>query len=92
MNRGDPFATFKRGTEKGNFLPREEKIRETIEISKETFLREEAGKMLSYPSFLYTQLRLIRKRWWLAAGCAAVILAGSFCFIWRSLLPAFLIY
>ena len=49
MNRGDPFATFKRGTEKGNFLPREEKIRETIEISKETFLREEAGKMLSYP-------------------------------------------
>ena len=25
-------------------------------------------------------------------ACAAVILAGSFCFIWRSLLPAFLIY
>ncbi len=91
MNRGDPFATFKRGTEKGYFLPREEKIRETIEISKETFLREEAGKMLSYPAFLYTQLRLIRKRWWLLQGLilaalwAVLPLAEDLMYAYRSM-------
>ena len=45
--------------------PREEKRQETIEISKEKFLLAEAERTLSYRSFLYTQLRLIKKRWWL---------------------------
>ena len=43
----------------------EEKIQETIETSKERFLLAEAEKTLSYRSFLYTQFRLIKKRWWL---------------------------
>jgi len=44
---------------------REEKIQETIETAKERFLLAESEKTLSYRSFLYTQFRLIKKRWWL---------------------------
>lgn len=44
--------------------PREECIQRTIEASRECFFRSEAEKMLPYHSFLYIQLRMIQKRWW----------------------------
>ena len=44
--------------------PREEKIQETIQKSKEAFFRAEEEKTLSYYEFVLGQFRLIRKRWW----------------------------
>lgn len=62
MNLDEQIKKYK---EKKEIHPREEKIQETIETSKESFLLAEAGKILSYRSFLYIQFRLIKKRWWL---------------------------
>ncbi|HIW83771.1 MAG TPA: hypothetical protein H9873_05560 [Candidatus Dorea gallistercoris] len=45
--------------------PKEENILKTIQASRESFLAAEADRMLAYHSFLYLQLRLVRKRWWL---------------------------
>ncbi|MFA9465162.1 MAG: hypothetical protein ACERKN_12835 [Velocimicrobium sp.] len=44
--------------------PNEEKIQQTIQKSKETFLLAEQSKLLTFYEFLLTQLKLIRKRWW----------------------------
>lgn len=62
MNLDEQIKKYK---EKKEVQPREEKIQETIETSKERFLLAEAEKTLSYRSFLYTQFQLIKKRWWL---------------------------
>lgn len=62
MNLDEQLKKYKENKE---VQPREEKIQETIETSKERFLLAEAEKTLSYRSFLYTQFRLIKKRWWL---------------------------
>lgn len=43
----------------------EEKIQETIQKSKKAFFMAEQDKLLSYYEFLWTQLRVIQKRWWL---------------------------
>ena len=59
-------------------LSREEGIRRTVEASKASFLRVEAGKTLSYHAFLYTQLRVLRKRWWVLQ---ALLLAGLWIFL-----------
>ena len=42
----------------------EEKIQETIYKSKNAFFMAEQERMLSYHDFLWTQLRVIQKRWW----------------------------
>lgn len=42
----------------------EEKIQETIYKSKNVFFMAEQERMLSYHDFLWTQLRVIQKRWW----------------------------
>lgn len=42
----------------------EEKIQETICKSKNAFFMAEQERMLSYRDFLWTQLRVIQKRWW----------------------------
>ena len=62
MNLDEQLREYK-GKKEMN--PREEKIRETVETSKENFLHAEAEKILSYRSFLYIQFRMIKKRWWL---------------------------
>lgn len=62
MNLDEQIKMYK---EKKEIHSREEKIQETIETSKERFLLSEAEKTLSYRSFLYTQFRLIKKRWWI---------------------------
>ena len=55
----------KKYKEKNEVQNKKKKIQETVEASKESFLLAEAEKTLSYRSFLYTQFRLIKKRWWL---------------------------
>lgn len=42
----------------------EEKIQETIRKSKTAFFMAEQERMLSYHDFLWTQLRVMQKRWW----------------------------
>ena len=59
-------------------IPREEKIRETIKASRETFFLAEAEKILPYHSFLYIQLKLIRKRWWLLQAALLTALWAIF--------------
>ncbi len=44
--------------------PHEEKIKETILKSKSAFLMTEQEKVLSYREFLWIQLKVIKKRWW----------------------------
>lgn len=45
--------------------PREEKVQETILKSKQAFFAAEQKGMLSYYEFLWVQLRVIQKRWWI---------------------------
>lgn len=45
--------------------PREEKIQETICKSRNAFFMAEQEKVLSYHEFLWTQLKVIQKRWWI---------------------------
>ena len=42
----------------------EEKIQETIRKSKNAFFMAEQERTLSYHEFLWTQLCVIQKRWW----------------------------
>ncbi len=46
-------------------LPEEKHIQETIQKSRETFYAREQEKVLTYQEFLWVQLNLIQKRWWL---------------------------
>lgn len=57
---------------------REEKIQKVIELSKDSFFREEEKRRLSYSAFLYGQFRLIQKRWWLFQG---IVLAALWIFL-----------
>lgn len=43
----------------------EEKIQETILKSKNAFLMGEQEKVLSYREFLWVQLKVIKKKWWI---------------------------
>lgn len=45
--------------------PDEQKVRETIKKSMESYCLAEQERFLTYWEFLWAQLRLIRKRWWL---------------------------
>ncbi len=46
-------------------VPNERKVAETIRKSMETYCLAEQERFLTYREFLWAQLRLIRKRWWL---------------------------
>lgn len=46
----------------------EEKIRETISVSKAAFLAGESEQTVSHLEFLYQQGKYIQKRWWLLQG------------------------
>jgi len=46
-------------------LPNELKIQETVKKSIDTFCMVEQERLLTYWEFLWAQLRLIQKRWWL---------------------------
>lgn len=45
-------------------IPQEEKIQETIRKSKNAFFLSEQERVLSYHEFLWIQLGVIQKRWW----------------------------
>jgi len=46
-------------------IPNEQKITETVRKSMEAYCLAEQERSLTYWEFLWAQLRLIRKRWWL---------------------------
>ncbi len=54
--------------------PQEEKIQETITRSKNAFFMAEQKRMLSYHEFLWTQLEVIQKRWWILQFLILVVL------------------
>lgn len=54
----------------------EQKILETIKISRQAFYKSEREQFLSYPEFIYQQSLYIHKRWWILQG---IIL---FCLWW----------
>lgn len=62
MNLEEQLMAYK---ERGCVGVKEEKIQETIRRSKEAFWAAEQERMLSYHEFLWVQLKLIRKRWWI---------------------------
>lgn len=55
--------------------PREEQILEVIGKSKEVFYRHEQESLLNYREFLWTQFRIVQKKWWLLQG-VLLVLAG----------------
>lgn len=61
MNLEELLVTYK---ETAHPSPKEEKIQKTIQKSKEVFCAAEQTYMLSYYEFLWTQLRVIQKKWW----------------------------
>lgn len=46
-------------------IPNEQLIAETVRKSIETYCSAEQEQLLTYWEFLWVQLKLIRKRWWL---------------------------
>lgn len=52
----------------------EEKLLQTIAISKAAFYESEAASSLSWPEFLMQQGRYIKKRWWMLQGALLVFL------------------
>ena len=75
MNFDSSINTYREAL---HLSPDEKKIQKTVAASVETFLLAESGKGLSRRSFLYIQLRLIRKRWWLLQ---AVLLSALWMFL-----------
>ncbi|MCC2254445.1 hypothetical protein LKD70_08450 [Ruminococcus sp. CLA-AA-H200] len=75
MNFDSSINTYREAL---HLSPDEKKIQKTVAASVETFLLAESGKSLSRRSFLYIQLRLIRKRWWLLQ---AVLLSALWMFL-----------
>lgn len=62
MNLEEQLMAYKK---RGQLQSNEEKIQETIRKSKDVFWNLEQERMLSYHEFLWTQFKLIRKRWWI---------------------------
>ena len=62
MNLNEQLMNYK---ETMRTEPQEEKLQETIHKSKEAFFASEQKTMLSYHTFLWIQLKVIQKRWWI---------------------------
>lgn len=56
--------------------PREEKIMETVSKSREVFLASEQDMFLSYHEFLWLQLKVMQKRWWIFQLLLLLVLGG----------------
>lgn len=61
MDLKEQLMEYKKAAQIG---PREEALRETVRKASEAFLASEQERMLSYHEFLWSQFRLIQKRWW----------------------------
>ena len=59
-------------------IPREEKILETIQKSKEVMMEVQSEHTMSYGEFLFSQFRLIRKRWWMLQAMLLVLVFRIF--------------
>lgn len=55
-------------------IPNEQKITETVRKSIEVYCLTEQERILTYWEFLWAQLRLIRKRWWLLQTLLLILL------------------
>lgn len=75
MNLEEQLMSYKKSVQ---IEPNEEKIQETIQISKEVFFDSERDRMLSYCEFLWLQFKLIRKRWWILQFLLLFILGATF--------------
>lgn len=62
MNLEEQLMIYKK---KIHVESQEKKIQETIQKSREAFFTSEQERMLSYHEFLWSQFKLIRKRWWM---------------------------
>ena len=56
--------------------PRENEILETVRKSGEAFFASEQDKVLSYHEFLWLQLKVVRKRWWVLQLILLFVLGG----------------
>ena len=70
MNLEKMMETYKR---ENSVTPREEKILETIQKSKEIVMEVQSENTMSYTEFLFSQFRLIRKRWWMLQAMLLVL-------------------
>ncbi len=55
-------------------IPDEQSIRETVRKSIDAYCSAEQERLLAYWEFLWVQLRLIRKRWWLFQAMLLLLL------------------
>ena len=58
---------------------REEKVMETIAVSRSAFLSGESGQMVSPKEFLFLQGKLIQKRWWFLQGLLLTLVCLFLC-------------
>ena len=82
MNLEEKLINYK---ETVNIVPNEQRINKTVKKSIDAFCSVEQERMLNYWEFLWAQLKLIRKRWWLfqlilllALGAALPSLQGAY--------------
>lgn len=61
----DPERKLREYKNSIKIIPNEQKITETVRKSIQVYCYVEQERILTYWEFLWTQLRLIRKRWWL---------------------------
>ena len=59
----------------------EEKVMETIAVSKSAFLSGEAEQMVSPGEFLFLQSKLIQKRWWFLQGLLLTFVCLFLCHV-----------
>ena len=62
MNIEEQLKKYK---ETQKIIPNEQHLKETVRKSMEAYCSAEQEKQLTHWEFLWTELRLIRKRWWL---------------------------
>lgn len=62
MNLEDKLKDYKANIK---VIPNEQNIKETVRKSIDVYCLAEQERLLTYWEFLWVQLRLIRKRWWL---------------------------
>lgn len=71
MSFEDKLKSYKKAAQ---IQAREDAIQRTVKMSKEVFYASEQDKVMSYHEFLWTQLKVIQKRWWLLQFLILLIL------------------
>lgn len=71
MSFEDKLKSYKKTAQ---IQAREDAIQRTVKMSKATFYASEQDKVMSYHEFLWTQLKVIQKRWWILQFLILLIL------------------